>query len=123
MTTDSPNDPFAVPGCAQAPQQDDPFAVSASQDPFAAPDIQRNSWVPHRGSKIIMFAVFGMVLLFPFGIAAWVMGSRDLKRIKAGEMDPAGRGATMAGKIIGTVATFVNPLAIIANIASIAGNM
>lgn len=129
MTTD--NDPFAVPGGApaqqpQQPQQDDPFAVPAAQsDPFAAPHVERGSWVPHRGSKIITFAVLGIAVPFVgivFGIMAWTMGGRDLRRIRDAEMDPGGRGATMAGKIIGTVATFLNPLVWASNIASIAMN-
>jgi hypothetical protein len=124
MSTDNPNqDPFAVPsGTPQ--QQADPFAVPGqADDPFAAPDIQRNSWAPHRGSKVLIFGVLGMVVCFPFGIAAWVMGTADLKRMQAGEMDPGGRGVTTAGKIVGTVATFLNPLAILVNLAPLLENM
>jgi hypothetical protein len=126
MSTDNPNqDPFAVPGGAQPqqPQQqqqndpfavpagDDPFAAPAGDDPFAAPHIERGSWVPHRGSKIMTFAILGVAvpLGIPFSIVAWKMGSGDLKRIRDGEMDPTGRGVTIAGKIVGTVATFANP--------------
>ena len=125
MSTDNPNqDPFAVPGGAPQQPQSDPLAAPGqAEDPFAAPEIQRNSWAPHRGSKVLMFAVFGMVLCFPFGIAAWVMGTTDLKRMQAGEMDPSGRGVTTAGKIVGTVATFLNPLAILVNLAPLFDKM
>jgi hypothetical protein len=37
------------------------------------------------------------------GIAAWVMGDGDLKRFENGEMDPAGRDLTKAGRILGMV--------------------
>jgi hypothetical protein len=121
MTTDQ-QDPFAVPGGGVQQQQQDPFAVpgGAQQDPFAAPQVQGGHLEPHRGSTVLVFGILGMVCLFPFGIVAWVMGSKDLKKMAAGEMDASGRGVTMAGKIIGTVATFVNPLVWLLNIASMA---
>lgn len=113
MSTDNPNqDPFAVPSGTPPPQAD-PFAVPGqADDPFAAPDIQRNSWAPHRGSKIMTFAILGIVIPLGgivFGIIAWKMGGGDLEQIRDGKMDPTGRGVTMAGKIVGTVATFANP--------------
>lgn len=62
-----------------------------------------NSLQPHRGGLILAFGVLGWVLCFPLAIAAWVMGSSDLKAMDAGRMDPAGRGLTQAGKILGIV--------------------
>lgn len=63
---------------------------------------------PHRGTMILVFGILGLVICFPFGIVAWVMGNTDLKAMGAGVMDPEGRGVTQAGKIIGMIATILN---------------
>lgn len=42
---------------------------------------------------------------FPLGIAAWVLGNRELQAIDAGMRNPANRGTANAGRIIGIVAT------------------
>ncbi|MBN2506739.1 MAG: DUF4190 domain-containing protein [Verrucomicrobia bacterium] len=58
---------------------------------------------PHRGVLILVFGILGLVLCFPFGIAAWVMGNGDLGEMRAGRMDRAGEGMTQAGRICGMV--------------------
>ena len=59
---------------------------------------------------ILVFGILGLVVCFPFGIVAWVMGSTDMKAMDAGTMDPEGRSTTQAGKIIGMIATLLNIL-------------
>lgn len=43
-------------------------------------------------------------MCMPLGIAAWIMGVKDLKEMDAGTMESDGRGMTQAGKICGIVA-------------------
>jgi hypothetical protein len=62
---------------------------------------------PHRGVLVLVFGILGLVLCFPFGIAAWIMGNADLREIQAGRMDRAGEGMTQAGRICGIVATIL----------------
>jgi hypothetical protein len=62
---------------------------------------------PHRGTLILVLGILGLVVCGPLAIAAWVMGSGDLKEIDAGTMDPAGRGTTQAGKICGIIGTIL----------------
>jgi len=58
---------------------------------------------PHRGGLILTLGILGFVCL-PFGgVAAWIMANKDLKKIKAGTMDPAGEANTKAGKVLGIV--------------------
>ena len=72
----------------------------------------------HRGVLILVLGIIGLVLGLPgtfcciifnsiaafvCSIIAWVMGSKDLKEMAAGRMDPAGTGLTKAGKICGIV--------------------
>jgi len=55
---------------------------------------------PHRGGLILVMGITAVVLSccgLPFGIVPWVMGGRDLARMRAGEMDPAGRALTQGG--------------------------
>ncbi len=62
---------------------------------------------PHRGTLILVLGILGLVVCWPLGIAAWVMGSGDLKEMDAGTMDPGGRGSTNAGKICGIIGTIL----------------
>jgi hypothetical protein len=62
---------------------------------------------PHRGTVILVLGILGLVVCAPLAIAAWVMGSNDLKEMDAGTMDPTGRGATNAGKICGIIGTIL----------------
>jgi uncharacterized membrane protein len=62
---------------------------------------------PHRGTLILVLGILGLVVCAPLAIAAWVMGSGDLKQIDAGTMDPSGRGTTQAGKICGIIGTIL----------------
>ena len=62
---------------------------------------------PHRGTLILVLGILGLVICSPLGIAAWLMGSSDLKQMDAGTMDPSGRGNTQAGKICGIIGTIL----------------
>jgi hypothetical protein len=68
---------------------------------------------PHRGVLILVFGILGLVLCFPFGIAAWIMGNGDLNKMRSGTMDPEGEGMTQAGRICGIVATILNLLGLL----------
>jgi hypothetical protein len=65
---------------------------------------------------ILVLGILGLVLCGFLGIAAWVMGSADLKEMDAGQMDPAGRGNTNAGRICGMIATILMALGVIIGI-------
>jgi len=58
----------------------------------------------------ILGIVFGCA---PVAIVAWVMGRSDLAKIDAGVMDPAGRGTTQAGMILGIVGTILFVLSLL----------
>ena len=62
---------------------------------------------PHRGPVILVLGILSLIVCAPLGIAAWVMGSGDLKEMDAGKMDPVGRGNTEAGKICGMIGTIL----------------
>jgi hypothetical protein len=72
---------------------------------------------PHRGTLILVLGILGIVSCFPLGIAAWVMGKRDLKEMDAGTMDPSGRGNTNAGRICGMIGTLMAGIVIVLAIA------
>lgn len=71
---------------------------------------------PHRGTTILVLGILGLILCGPLGIAAWIMGSNDLKAMDAGTMDPAGRSNTNAGKICGIIATVLTIVGFIAGL-------
>jgi len=62
-------------------------------------------------------AIFGIIPVgivgLGTGIAAWVMGRKDLAEIRSGERDPNGEGMTNAGWICGIIGTLVNGLIVL----------
>lgn len=71
------------------------------------PPVQSVSYgvMPHRGVLILVLGIISLTVCAPIGIVAWVMGSGDLKKIRAGIMDPEGKGLTMGGMICGIIST------------------
>jgi predicted Zn finger-like uncharacterized protein len=74
-------------------------------------DVRRDS-EPHRGSLILTLGIVSIVtamFLGPVGLIvgmiAWIMGQRDLKKMRANVMDPQGLGSTQAGWICGIIGT------------------
>ena len=56
----------------------------------------------HRGSIVLIFGILGLLLTCPiFSIMAWVMGAKDLAKMRAGVMDPSGRDMTRVGYVLG----------------------
>ena len=62
---------------------------------------------PHRGTLILVLGIVGLVACPIVGVAAWIMGRGDLRKIDAGEMDREGRQLTQVGMILGIVATIL----------------
>jgi hypothetical protein len=63
---------------------------------------------PHRGALVLVFGVLGIVVGCPvFSALAWILGSRDLREIRAGRMDRQGEGITLIGMILGMIVTIL----------------
>ncbi len=59
---------------------------------------------PHRGGLILVLGILGWIVGCPiFSVAAWMMGSSDLREMRCGRMDPAGKGLTQAGYVLGMI--------------------
>ena len=72
---------------------------------------------PHRGGLVLVLGILDIVFgCAPVAIVAWVMGRSDLAKIDAGVMDPAGRGTTQAGMILGIVGTVLFVLSLLATL-------
>jgi len=71
--------------------------------------------LPHRGRRVLTFAVLG-VFLFPFGFAAWVMGHHDCYDMEHGRMDSSGRPMTEAGRILGMTTSLLGPMCVVCEI-------
>jgi hypothetical protein len=79
----------------------------------------RRDCEPHRGNLVLTLGIISLAVLIcwplavvglPLGIVAWVMGTRDLEKIKLGVMDPAGQGLVQGGRVCGIVGTILNGL-------------
>ena len=77
------------------------------QDEYA-PRSRRPRMEPHRGTLVLVLGILGLLVCFICGIFSWVMGNEDLKKMKAGRMDPEGESITNAGRILGIVACVLN---------------
>jgi hypothetical protein len=58
---------------------------------------------PHRGTTILVLGILGLLVCQVCGIIAWVMANKDIPKMSAGTMDPAGLGNAKAGKICGII--------------------
>jgi hypothetical protein len=99
-------------------------------DDLDTPDVRRfgprRDAEPERGSTVLALGIISLagimvmcvpligVILVPIcailGVVAWVMGQIDLRKMKRGQMDDAGRGMTQAGWICGIIGTILNSL-------------
>jgi hypothetical protein len=92
----------------------DRYDAPVSEGPREVGEIRRDL-EPHRGPLIMVLGIVSLVMLgflpplgIPFGIAAWVMGRGDLKKIRAGVIDPDGESKTNAGRLCGLVGTIIS---------------
>jgi flagellar basal body-associated protein FliL len=104
--------------CGHEIQQDAKFcvncgkAISTTAGPPPVP-VSTESATPRdsgRGGLILTMGILSIVFLWIFtGIPAWVMGKRDLTRIRRGEISPNQKGLTQSGMILGILGTFLSP--------------
>ncbi|WP_303761513.1 hypothetical protein [Alcanivorax jadensis] len=87
------------------------FAAFAGRKAVSAPPRSQEAPTPgsnlpaHRGGQVLTFGLLGILLFAPLGVVAWILGSKDLKSMAGGNMDPSGEGMTTAGKVLGIIAT------------------
>lgn len=79
----------------------------------------RRDCEPDRGSVVLTLGILSLVGLclspigLTLGLIAWVMGQKDLRKMRRGDMDPRGEGTTQAGWICGIIGTVLNTLAVL----------
>jgi len=57
----------------------------------------------HRGGLILVLGLLGWTGCPVLSFAAWIMGSHDLREMRAGRMERSGEAATLAGMIFGMI--------------------
>jgi hypothetical protein len=116
--------PFCGEGLRRPPRDEQSW-----DSPFR-PQGYRRDWEPHRGTLVLVLGTvsIGMAMVFtplalPFGVAAWILGQSDLRKMKRNDMDPAGKGNTEAGWICGIIGTCLGliPVVICCGILGIYG--
>jgi hypothetical protein len=88
-----------------------PLNLSIPQN-TSIPQSNTSEIKPHRGTLILILSILFMFMscfccYLPLTIIPLVLGAIDLKKIKNGQMDPAGKGTTLTGFIIGIVSTII----------------
>ena len=91
-----------------------PEAITRAAPPWERPGAVRRDCEPHRGQLVLKLADAGLLLgalalclgfvallALALGAAAWVLASRDLRRMRSGLMDPRGRADTARGRTRG----------------------
>lgn len=87
------------------------------------PDIRRlgprRDSEPDRGAVVLSLGIISLALILIWctapvgailGLVAWIMGQKDLRKMKSGQMDDRNRGLTQAGWICGILGTILNGL-------------
>jgi hypothetical protein len=84
---------------------------SAATNPYLGPatgDQSLGYVAPHRGGLVLVLGLLGFAGICPiFSFLAWIMGSHDLREIRAGRMDRTGESATLAGMIFGMIVSLL----------------
>src|SRR5262249_29290881 len=105
-----------------APVPADTSYYAEDERPWEREGFVRRDCEPHRGGLVQTLGIVSLCCLIGFlcggilvtgpglglGIAAWVMGSRDLARMNRGDMDPAGMPMTRTGRTCGMIGTMLN---------------
>ena len=94
--------------------------IHANTQSSTADDAPAAPLHPHRGALILTLGLLGLLMFAPLGIAAWIMGNKDLAAMREGTMDKQGEGQTLAGKVLGILATALMIFGIIVFFAAIA---
>jgi len=76
-------------------------------------DLPRGHVEPHRGTLILVLGILGFVVCGFLGIAAWLMGKRDLELMKQGRMDKEGEALTRVGYILGLIETILMAVSLV----------
>jgi len=75
---------------------------------------RRSDLEPHRGALIMVLGILSLfVASFILGPMAWIMGTNDLKAMRAGRMDPEGESQTNTGRICGMISTIISIVALV----------
>ncbi len=110
MAADSPFKPGAAMAAGAPMGGVNPYAPSGGAvTPFGYPHYQE----PHRGGAILALAIIGLFLCQFLAIGAVIMALIDLGKMNRGTMDPAGKGQTIAGLVIGGLSIAVMVLVLI----------
>ena len=76
---------------------------------------------PHRGTTVLVLGILGLLVCSPLAFVAFFMGRNDLAAMDAGTMDPAGRGTTNVGRILGLVGMAILVVTLVAVLLSLGG--
>ena len=76
-----------------------------------------------QATTILVFGILGIICCVPFGIAAWVMGNRELEAIDAGRRNPENRGSANAGRIMGIVSVALWVIGVVAFVLLLAAGI
>lgn len=61
-----------------------------------------------------ILGLFSLLVLLPLGVVAWILGSKELRGMRAGTVDPSGRTVAQVGWVFGIVGTLLwIPLALL----------
>jgi hypothetical protein len=85
----------------------EPFPTQPYEETSRPSRRQRFDLRPHRGTLILVLGILSILFCGFLGPVAWIMGSSDLKEIRAGRMDPEGEGTTNGGRICGMIGTVI----------------
>lgn len=117
----SPGDASSSPPPAAVPPPRRPPRLADERD-WDVPDLRRRGprrdAEPDRGGTVLALGIISLACLLMWcapvgvilGLVAWVMGQRDLRKMKSGLMDDNGRGMTQGGWICGIIGVVLNSL-------------
>ena len=114
--------PPESPPPSEPPRRSPPRWSDERRRDWDVPDIRRSQprrdAEPDRGAIVLSLGIISLACLMVWcapigailGLAAWIMGQTDLRKMKSGQMDDNGRGMTQGGWICGILGVVLNGL-------------
>jgi hypothetical protein len=99
-----PGNAVRCPHCAEPLGDEEPVPWDMRHRRDAEPD--RSGLILALGIVSLFVPVIGPIL----GISAWIMATRDMERMRRGQMDPRGMNSTQTGMVCGIIGTVLEGL-------------
>ncbi|MFH1114572.1 MAG: hypothetical protein V1792_11675 [Pseudomonadota bacterium] len=87
--------------------------------PAGRPEAEAPRNLANHADLVLLFGILSLFLCAPLGIIAWIMGSADLRKIRAGILPPVKVGSLKVGRALGITGTVLFAVALVLGVFAV----